>query len=96
MVSTPVFINKILFDRSKLHFLVLIIAVQIIAIEQIIAEQIIAILILTKFQKAVYMPNRGRTEMLSTDPGSKCRGASFFVKSLFHIKYFKPKYLGKI
>ena len=43
--------------EAALHFLVLIIAVQIIAIEQIIAEQIIAILILTKFQKAVYMPN---------------------------------------
>ena len=60
-----------------LHFLLLLIAVQIIAIQQIIAEQIIAILILMKFQKAVYMPTLIRTENLSTDPGSKFRGASF-------------------
>ena len=59
------------------HFLLSLITVQIIAIQQIIAEQIIAILILMKFQKAVYMPTLIRTENLSTDPGSKFRGASF-------------------
>ena len=62
---------------QQLLFLVLLIAVQIIAILQIIAEQIIAILIFMKFQTAVYMPKIGRTEMLSTVPCSKFRGASF-------------------
>ena len=53
---------------------------QIIAIQQIIAELILAVLILMKFQKAVYMPTLIRTENLSTDPGSKFRGASFLNK----------------
>ena len=66
----------------KLHFLVLIIAVQIIAIQQIIAEQIIAILILTKFQKAVYMPTLNRTEMLSIVLCSKFRGASSLTNKI--------------
>ncbi len=34
------------------------------------------------------MPNRGRTEMLSTDPGSKLRGASF-LKHLSCLICFK-------
>ena len=60
-----------------LLFLLSIITVQIITIQQIITEQIITILIFMKFQKAVYMPTLIRTENLSTDPGSKFRGASF-------------------
>ena len=63
--------------QASLLFLLSIITVQIITIQQIITEQIITILILMKFQKTVYMPTLIRTENLSTDPGSKFRGASF-------------------
>ena len=42
---------------------------------------------------AVYMPNRGRTEMLSTVPGSKFRGASFLKK---HEQNQTAVYMPKI
>ena len=44
------------------------------------------------------MPNRGRTEMLSTDPGSKFRGASFLKnKSTFcFIIWWVPWHIFKL
>ena len=45
------------------------------------------------FQDAIYMPNRSRTEMLSTDPGSKFRGASFLFQQVLgpKIEFWVPK-----
>ena len=48
-----------------------------------------------KFQTAVYMPKIGRTEMLSTVPCSKFRGASF-LKNRKNVKFQTAVYLSKI
>ena len=49
-----------------------------------------------KCQKAVYMPNRGRTEVLSTVPCSKFRGASFLKNRKKNMKFQTAVYLPKI